>query len=456
METREKKDCCREYLELCTGQMRCKAMRPEVEKELYAHIEEQTQSYLDDGMEREEAERLAVEQMGDPVETGTALDRIHRPKMDWKATGAILFLAAVGLLVQFMVGKDAANAGSFSRYLASTVLGIGLMFAVCFADYTILGKYPRLIWCVWVAAIAAAGMFGTRINGTVRAEWMIMLLVPFYAGIVFYYREQKGIGIIKALAWLMAACLVVFVWGPAALMGKLWLYGCFVMLGCAVAAGWYHVRRWFSLFIFGMPAAGVLGVCMWMLMQGRSYKRDRLLAFFNPEAYADGSGYLVLRIRDSFAGLHLFRGVTWEKPEEPPLLDWEDYMFLNISEKCGIAAGVLLIVLLFALAAFLFYRIGKQHNRLGVLTGIGCVMVFVIPVVVHPLMSAGLFFPTACALPFLSMNGRQAVGLYVLMGLLLSVFRGSAIRPEPDSRAQRHAMSARLFQLAAAMEKAEK
>lgn len=456
METREKKDRCREYLELCTGQMRCKAMRPVVEKELRAHIEDQTESYLAEGMKEEEAKRLAVEQMGDPVEIGTALDRIHRPKMDWKATGAILFLAAVGLLVQFMVGKDAANAGSFSRYLASTALGIALMFAVCFADYTILGKYPRLIWCAWVAAIAAAGLFGTKINGTVRAEWMIMLLVPLYAGIVFYYREQRGIGIIKALAWLMAASLVVFLWGPAAFMGKIWLCGCFVMLGCAVAAGWYHVRRWICLFIFGLPVTGVLGICMLILTGGMSYQRDRLLAFFDPEAYANGSGYLVLRTRNAFAGLHLFRGVTEVKSGEYPQFSWEDYMFLNISEKCGIAAGLLLIVLLFALAAFLFYRIGKQQNRLGVLTGIGCVMVLVIPVVIHTLMSAGLFFPTACALPFLSMNGRQAVGLYVLMGLLLSVFRGSAIRPEPDNRAQRLAMSARLFQLAAAMEKTEK
>lgn len=36
-----------------------------------------------------------------------------------------------------------------------------------------------------------------------------------------------------------------------------------------------------------------------------------------------------------------------------------------------------------------------------------------------------------CALPFFSMNGRQCIVLYALMGILLSVYRGSDIRPEP-------------------------
>ena len=48
------------------------------------------------------------------------------------------------------------------------------------------------------------------------------------------------------------------------------------------------------------------------------------------------------------------------------------------------------------------------------------------------LTNFGAFIPTDCALPFISMNGGQCIALYVLMGILLSVYRGSDIRPEPS------------------------
>lgn len=79
------------YAELCVGQMRCCAMRPVVGKELEAHMEDQKEAYLAEGMTPEEAERLAVAQMGDPVEAGMELDRVHRPRMDWKAVTLICF-----------------------------------------------------------------------------------------------------------------------------------------------------------------------------------------------------------------------------------------------------------------------------------------------------------------------------------------------------------------------------
>ena len=95
-------DRIRAYAELCVGQMRCCAMRPVVGKELEAHMEDQKEAYLAEGMPPEEAERLAVVQMGDPVEAGMELDRVHRPRMDWKAVTLICFLAAVGIWLQFI------------------------------------------------------------------------------------------------------------------------------------------------------------------------------------------------------------------------------------------------------------------------------------------------------------------------------------------------------------------
>ena len=91
----------RDYLELMTGQIRCKKMCPVIAKEVEDHIEDQKQVFMAEGMKEEEAEKAAVEEMGDPVEVGVEMDQIHRPKMPWKA----IFVIA---LMQILSGMFAA------------------------------------------------------------------------------------------------------------------------------------------------------------------------------------------------------------------------------------------------------------------------------------------------------------------------------------------------------------
>ena len=62
----------RDYLELMTGQIRCKKMCPVIVKEVEDHIEDQKQAFMAEGMKEEEAEKAAVEEMGDPVEVGVS------------------------------------------------------------------------------------------------------------------------------------------------------------------------------------------------------------------------------------------------------------------------------------------------------------------------------------------------------------------------------------------------
>ena len=70
-----------EYIKTVSEQMRSQMARDMVEKELSDHIDDQAESYEKEGMSEEEAFSRAVLEMGDPVETGIELDRIHRPEM---------------------------------------------------------------------------------------------------------------------------------------------------------------------------------------------------------------------------------------------------------------------------------------------------------------------------------------------------------------------------------------
>ena len=90
------------FLTVCAQQMRCKAMQDPVREELNAHIEDQKAVYLTAGMEEEQAERAAVRQMGDPVEIGMQLDRVHRPRMDWALAGWICCFTLLGGLLRIL------------------------------------------------------------------------------------------------------------------------------------------------------------------------------------------------------------------------------------------------------------------------------------------------------------------------------------------------------------------
>ena len=93
----------RNYLEILSEQIRCKKALPLVTKEIEAHIEDQKQDFMANGMTEQEAEAAAVIEMGDPVEVGVDMDRIHRPKMNWRLAIGILFVNIMGVvLMQYL------------------------------------------------------------------------------------------------------------------------------------------------------------------------------------------------------------------------------------------------------------------------------------------------------------------------------------------------------------------
>lgn len=84
--------------------IRFKPDRPEVEREIMAHLEDRRDAYIGRGFEREEAERKAVAAMGDPEEIGRALDRLHSPVLGWFQIWfgrAVCLFAIVSILIAF-------------------------------------------------------------------------------------------------------------------------------------------------------------------------------------------------------------------------------------------------------------------------------------------------------------------------------------------------------------------
>ena len=92
-----------EYLEKLISQIRCKKARPYILEEIKGHIEDQIQDNIAAGMTKEEAEKNPILDMGDPVETGIELDKIHKPQIAWRLLAIVGVISVLGILLQYQI-----------------------------------------------------------------------------------------------------------------------------------------------------------------------------------------------------------------------------------------------------------------------------------------------------------------------------------------------------------------
>ncbi len=86
-----------EYLRQVRKQIHYIFDRNAIEEELNQHLEDSIWDLLEEGYSQEEAERQAVSQMGDPIETGKQLNREHHPFLGYLSVILTTLLIPIGL-----------------------------------------------------------------------------------------------------------------------------------------------------------------------------------------------------------------------------------------------------------------------------------------------------------------------------------------------------------------------
>ncbi|MDE6454708.1 MAG: permease prefix domain 1-containing protein, partial [Dysosmobacter sp.] len=110
---------------------------------------DQRDAFLQEGKSLEEAERLAVEDMGDPVAVGTELDRVHRPRPQWGLLGLTLALAAAGAFLRVVFRQPYVMENvDVLKDLASLALGTTAMLGMYFLDISRLVRHARALYGV--------------------------------------------------------------------------------------------------------------------------------------------------------------------------------------------------------------------------------------------------------------------------------------------------------------------
>ena len=441
----------KEYIKILTDQIRCKIARPAVAREIGDHIEDQTRAFVSEGMNQAEAEAAAVKEMGNPVETGVELDRIHRPKMPWLMIGLIVILSGASCAFQFLLNQEAVTAGVGSFYdsrrqIIFTVLGLLVMIGVCFADYTRIAARARELLSGLILIIVLGRMsMGLTLNGAER--WialpgglsvdvllLLMLTVPLYGAVLYGYRGKGWSAIWKGVLWMVPGCWLATqcssVW-MAFVLSLTYL----VMLGLAAYHGWYRlpgkaVFAGICIAAVALPVAAA--VLIWLF--GADYQKMRLLFYISPLTGNSGEpqdmiSYAMVYVRGILENSRFVGAADAMASGVSGMPELSDFMLCSVAGYYGILAAVILAgVLLFLLLRFLQISI-RQRNQLGMMMGTGCAVVFLIEAGFYFLNNLGIIYlGNYC--PFFSYGGTGTIVTYILMGILLRICRYQNVAPE--------------------------
>lgn len=439
----------KEFLDTMSGQIRSQKARAVAVREMEDHIRDQADFYESQGMSGGDALKEAVRQMGDPVDVGVELDRIHRPDMEWRLFGWIVAFSGMGLVIQYLCfycvnvapgvnGQSqwilGDSTGSFVRQCVYTAVGLGIMAVICLLDYSVIGKYAEVLTICLFAAVVFVCTFDVvrKVNGAYGTLKSLMyLFVPLFGGICYRMRGKGYIGLGICCLWIGA----VFFVGGSVIGGGFGvtidvIAVCLLMVFGAAWRGWFHPdgKRGIRA-VFGLGTALAVVAELFFKFGLSPYQIERLQVWLHPEDYADTGGYSIMTIRRIVASLAA-NGNCFEALEESGL-QWflysegngGDFMILQTAVTLGFLKTVGILVLFGAFFFYLFRMAAREKNRLGRMMGFGCTLMLTVETVRNVLYNFGVGLGSTSGIPFLSFGKVHTLAVYVLLGVLLSIYR---------------------------------
>ena len=110
-----------------------------------------------------------------------------------------------------------------------------------------------------------------------------------------------------------------------------------------------------------------------------------------------------------------------------------DYIFVAACSIYGTLIAVAILAGFVAIILKIFQISMTQKNQLGMITGISCGLVFLVKTAVSLLVNLQMIPYVSISMPFLSYGGSGIIVSYILLGLVLSVFRYKNILPKETS-----------------------
>lgn len=438
-----------EYMTILEEQITNKKAKDLVRQEFVNHIEEQTESYKGEGMEEEAALAEAIRQMGDPVKTGQALNRIHRPEFPLRLFILAIILTIFGIYMQGIIfshidlgyhplNNQSTWISSSAYYLGKTVLfhilGLGIILSMLFFNYNLYVKFIFIFYGIYLCFIAVGGILIVDYNSYWSYNYSLWMAYPLiFAGLLYRFKNKGIRGILICEGFTLGIFLArIILPGNIALSSA--SLECYIII---VFLLFLSVRKG----IFGVPGKKLYaGACL-MFLPGTflcllpwmpayySARLKNMLQFFTDSQLDGEQFYLVRRLRENIPHYSLIGGSTLPDYMNPGEL-YSNFMLTSAFSWFGVIPGLLVILLLIFFCILALKSALRQHNRLGMLLGSACGISILVRVLAYTFSNLGYGAYYTISIPFLAWGGINILLNAVYVGFILCVFRNSRILKE--------------------------
>ncbi|MDF2686575.1 MAG: hypothetical protein K0S55_1757 [Clostridia bacterium] len=420
------------YSKLVCDQIRWKKAQPVIAEEIENHLIDQKEVYMADNMDEETATAEAIQQMGDPVQVGTELDRVHRPKPEWN----IIILTMVALMLGIGIKIFITNSGDFiepKNAIIAGVIGIVFMVGAYFADYTIIGKFPKTFYFT-ILIITIFLRVTSNIRDYYYAQYAVLLFPLAYAAFVY---SMRGKGYWSLILSGIAYGLLVYV---AFLIPSFSQFVIITLSGLvifcfAIQKGWFKIHKLCGYLMIAVPV-------FLAAMISKDYIWGQLKIALHPELEAQGTGYINLLVKDILKNSKFISNGEMSKTYFP-CMD-TDYVLTYLIYQFGWISMILISVLLAAFIIFGFRLCLKQKSILGLLMSLSVMLIFTFQTVFYILANLGFIF-TSFSLPLISYGCTATIINMALIGVMLSVFKSGSIVKDKhfEKRTTKHMLISR-------------
>ena len=427
----EQFDKIKKYTITVCEQIRWKKAHTSISEEIENHIIDQREAYLLSGMDEMTATDNAIKQMGDPVVVGTQLDRTHRPKPQW----AMLSLTIVMVLIGYIINTYLINEPSIpsqKRVFLSVFIGMGVMLIAYFLDFSLIAKYPRIVYASIMLFSIALFFISPRYNGTVYYNTIASLLFPLaFAAIIYWARGKGYLGIMLCgISFLLPALITLSIPSSACLL--LLVFSGLILLSIAISKNWFSVNKLFGYLLVYIPTL----ISLALMLLNLSYRLGtRLKVAFDPSIDPLGHGWQGSVARALLGNSKLIGTGTMPSQYNDiqgffplPGID-TDFSLTYLIFKFGWIAFIVIMAIIVLFIAKGFILSLKQKSTLGLLVSLSVVLTFTLQAVGYVLTNLGFILLAPISLPLISYGNTATIINMALIGLMLSVFRtGSVVK----------------------------
>ena len=349
----------------------------------------------------------------------------------------IVFVIALSIIGYFAVGS--AKEANEQKQMFGIILGVVLMLFLSLIDYSI---YQYLQWIFYIFNLILLGLvlspLGVEVNGSKRwinigfqfqpSELAKILLILFFAQFIMKYKDKINSPRVLVTAFVLLGIPLYLVYEEPDLSTSIMIVITFCVM---LFVGGLSYKYIFGVLAVIVPAAVAYFALILQpdadpsLLEG--YQVTRILAWLEPEKYADSAAYQQLNSITAIGSGQLFgkgldnnviasvkNGNFISEPQT-------DFIFAIVGEELGFIGGFAVVFLVLLIVWECLGIARNSKDVAGSVIASGVAGLIGLQAFLNISVATGLAPNTGIPLPFVSYGLTSLVSLYGAIGIVLNI-----------------------------------